>query len=196
MAGHYCSKHQTVFFKKGKMKNYAHPIEGTDPVEWCNEPEGGGDPEPEATIQPTPSDMSKGDWAEKDRITRASIESQKRADIIANLWIAGKIKDDDLLVKQMRSWLAFSPEAIDQDIKTRLAPDEKKEAKEQESTNDFDLPDFEDNDAGKSNLVNFATKHGWKWDDIRTALSINNPTEIKDVPAAVAILFPDKVKGE
>lgn len=35
--GHYCELHKTVFFKKGRMKNWAHPIDGTDPVEWCNE---------------------------------------------------------------------------------------------------------------------------------------------------------------
>ena len=35
--GHYCKEHDTQFFKKGKMKGYAHKIEGTD--QWCNEPE-------------------------------------------------------------------------------------------------------------------------------------------------------------
>ncbi len=35
--GHWCTEHKTVFFMKGKMKSYAHPIEGTDPVEWCHE---------------------------------------------------------------------------------------------------------------------------------------------------------------
>ena len=33
---HYCPVHNVNFFKKGRMKGYAHPIEGTD--EWCNEP--------------------------------------------------------------------------------------------------------------------------------------------------------------
>uniref|UniRef100_A0A6H1ZGC2 Uncharacterized protein n=1 Tax=viral metagenome TaxID=1070528 RepID=A0A6H1ZGC2_9ZZZZ len=32
---HYCKIHNVNFFKKGKMKNYAHPIEGTD--SWCSE---------------------------------------------------------------------------------------------------------------------------------------------------------------
>jgi hypothetical protein len=32
---HYCPIHNVNFFKKGRMKGYAHPIEGTD--EWCNE---------------------------------------------------------------------------------------------------------------------------------------------------------------
>lgn len=35
---HWCAPHGTNWFKRGKMRNYAHPIEGTDPVEWCNEP--------------------------------------------------------------------------------------------------------------------------------------------------------------
>jgi len=35
-AGHWCSEHEQVWFKKGKMQNYAHPIGETG--EWCNEP--------------------------------------------------------------------------------------------------------------------------------------------------------------
>ena len=33
---HWCSKHETNWFKKGKMRNFAHIIEGSS--EWCNEP--------------------------------------------------------------------------------------------------------------------------------------------------------------
>lgn len=35
---HWCEEHQTKWFKRGKMKSYAHPIDGTDPVAWCHEP--------------------------------------------------------------------------------------------------------------------------------------------------------------
>ncbi|HUV46275.1 MAG TPA: ERF family protein [Dehalococcoidia bacterium] len=39
--GHWCSIHKTPFFKKGRMKAYAHPIKEADLVtdsgEWCNE---------------------------------------------------------------------------------------------------------------------------------------------------------------
>lgn len=38
--GHWCSIHKTPFFKKGKMKDYAHPIKDeneNDTGEWCNE---------------------------------------------------------------------------------------------------------------------------------------------------------------
>lgn len=41
---HWCSIHQTQFFKKGKMKGYAHSIKdaaGNDTGEWCNESEEG-----------------------------------------------------------------------------------------------------------------------------------------------------------
>lgn len=37
---HWCKDHDTAFFKKGKMKSYAHPIkdaEGNDTGEWCYE---------------------------------------------------------------------------------------------------------------------------------------------------------------
>lgn len=35
---HWCKLHDTAFFKKGKMTSFAHPIEGTEPKEWCHEP--------------------------------------------------------------------------------------------------------------------------------------------------------------
>ncbi len=38
MAEYYCKEHDTVFFKKGKMKGYAHPV--GDMGAWCNMPEG------------------------------------------------------------------------------------------------------------------------------------------------------------
>ena len=36
---HYCTLHKTVFFMKGKMKGYAHPVkdEEGNTIEWCNE---------------------------------------------------------------------------------------------------------------------------------------------------------------
>ena len=38
--GHWCAIHETPFFKRGKMKTYAHPIKddfGEETGEWCNE---------------------------------------------------------------------------------------------------------------------------------------------------------------
>ena len=41
LAGHWCAEHQTVFFKKGGMRNFAHPLKdeaGNATGKWCNEP--------------------------------------------------------------------------------------------------------------------------------------------------------------
>ena len=35
---HYCPIHSVSFFKKGRMTGFSHPIEGTEPQQWCNEP--------------------------------------------------------------------------------------------------------------------------------------------------------------
>lgn len=35
-AGHWCKKHNTAFFKRGKMKAFAHPVAGSE-GEWCSE---------------------------------------------------------------------------------------------------------------------------------------------------------------
>jgi len=48
--GHYCTLHKTVFFKRGKMKGYAHPIGDTG--EWCNEEGEVVEQTPEAKTQP------------------------------------------------------------------------------------------------------------------------------------------------
>ena len=41
MTDHWCSEHKTVWFKKGKMRGFAHPLvdENAQTVGWCNEPE-------------------------------------------------------------------------------------------------------------------------------------------------------------
>ena len=70
MSGHYCTEHETVFFKKGRMKGYAHPVEGTEPTEWCNESEEGGDPIPEEvaeTPKQPPREPPKGTGSEINR---------------------------------------------------------------------------------------------------------------------------------
>lgn len=57
MEGHYCTEHETVFFKKGKMRGYAHPIGDTG--EWCNEPEEGGAEIPASHIGAQEEDPTK-----------------------------------------------------------------------------------------------------------------------------------------
>ena len=39
MGDHFCNEHGKVFFQRGKMKGFAHPLEDADgeTVGWCNE---------------------------------------------------------------------------------------------------------------------------------------------------------------
>jgi len=90
---HYCSIHKTPFFKKGKMKNYAHPIkdaDGNDTGEWCNEPEESEKQEKPFTYSPEKS---------------ASIETQVAVKAVTDLWIADKLPTDCQEVTLLRSWL-------------------------------------------------------------------------------------------
>jgi len=80
-----------------------------------------------------------------------------------------------------------------QEIKTRLGPAEEKALSP--SKGDDDLPEFKDGVA----LASYAVKHGWKLADMKMALAeagipFENPKEITDIPKALAILFPDKIK--
>ncbi len=71
MSNHYCKEHEAVFFKKGKMRGYAHPIKDEDgDGEWHNEPEEGGDPMPEDT--PMETGQYKADPAKTQSIERQS----------------------------------------------------------------------------------------------------------------------------
>ncbi len=87
---HWCSTHEVVFFKKGKMKGYAHPIEGTDPVEWCNEPEGEED-EPKPPVPKT----QKEDTGRGSPTERLSIEAQVAFKGIVSLMGCGVINRDE-----------------------------------------------------------------------------------------------------
>lgn len=80
--------------------------------------------------------------------TRVSIESQKRADIISQLWIAEKLKEDNPLIGKLLSWLhklegnQTSPltkviKQPEQDIDELWLEDKSPEAKPVKETKDF-----------------------------------------------------------
>ena len=70
MSEYFCQEHGVVFFKKGRMKGYAHPIDNTD--QWCNMPEG-QDPMTEAEQEKVkPQETS----FKADPIKTSSIERQ------------------------------------------------------------------------------------------------------------------------
>jgi len=93
MAEHWCKEHQTVWFKKGKMKGYAHPIkdaEGEDTDKWCNEPK------EEAEEKPAPK---------RDSSTNASIEAQVAVKAVVELIVASKIDAQSPEVQATRNWI-------------------------------------------------------------------------------------------
>ncbi len=100
MAEHWCDTHRTKFFKTAKMQGYAHPIKDAEEktISWCNE-----DAKEVAKLEPQSKpvvplqlgeelpetiEMTKQDWATKDRNTRKSIERQKSLDCAVNWCIA------------------------------------------------------------------------------------------------------------
>ena len=96
---HWCELHQTNFFKKGKMKAYAHSIEGTDPVEWCHE---------HKDTKPTEPEKSEPVYKE---ITE--LESQ-RDDLYQ--YVAGK--KGWTSTKTVRSWLVNACKIPEEKIDT------------------------------------------------------------------------------
>lgn len=111
MAENFCSEHQSVWFKKGKMRGFAHPIKdesGNDTGQWCNRPESETPPElpppVEVKTQPVPDNvyqkddkMSKEEWAEKSKIERESIQKQVALKCACELGAAGVITPDKTL---------------------------------------------------------------------------------------------------
>jgi len=87
---HFCQEHGVPFFKKGKMKGYAHPIEGTD--QWCNEET--HEPQPEAT-ESSPVEEVKGITLKMlaEKATEKGYDPTEVKAIMASLFHAGSAKE-------------------------------------------------------------------------------------------------------
>ncbi len=79
MVAHWCKEHKTVFFKKGSMKGFAHPIlddDGTPTGQWCNEPKAEESTEPQQEARPNREAQIQHDirenmeWKEKNEERR------------------------------------------------------------------------------------------------------------------------------
>jgi len=107
---HYCDEHECTykkFEKEGKVW-YAHK----NGDYWCNEAKKKGNPESDFDKSTTSkakaisdNEMTKGDWAEKDRVKQLSIESQQAAEYTTELWIAGKLQDGEPEIVGLRDWI-------------------------------------------------------------------------------------------
>jgi len=98
---HWCKEHNTAFFMSGKMKAYAHPIEGSD--QWCHEHK--DKPAAVDTVQASkdaqelfPEDGQKAKEAAK---TSERPSDSKTEDLLQ--WVADRMKWKT--TKTARSWL-------------------------------------------------------------------------------------------
>lgn len=96
MAGHYCVLHEQPYFKKGKMKGYAHPIgdEEGETIGWCNE---------EEVLEKSPSAKSTKEPARQSS-TNESIESQVAFKGFIELIVAGVLLDNSKEYQTTLNW--------------------------------------------------------------------------------------------
>jgi len=105
-SAHYCQTHNVNFFKKGKMRGYAHPIEGTN--DWCNEEDAGASPEqshhePE---EPAPKELKRDPEAllNTEQLSRALFKDFGLS--IREQWKELNIKDwNDLTIQPQAAYL-------------------------------------------------------------------------------------------
>ena len=81
---HFCATHNTVWFKKGNMRGYAHPIKdgAGNTIGWCNEPA------QQATASPAP--VAPAPPPEPDK-RQSSIEAQNALTNLTNLMAANML---------------------------------------------------------------------------------------------------------
>jgi len=86
-----------VFFKTPKMRGYAHPIEGTEPTQWCNEEKEEAPEKP--VVKPTETYNKDYNVNKKYEVdpTRKSIESQVALKCATELAVAGKIGNSEII---------------------------------------------------------------------------------------------------
>ncbi len=132
----------------------------------------------------TNGDMTKDDWEKKQKIERASYEAQTAFKGAIELAIADKI----ISLPFMDAAIAWGLKKLTtvelKEQLDRMPAVAQKPAPVPETNGE--IPDFKDG----VELVNYALKHGYNMSQIKENLSINKPTEIKDVAAANAILYP------
>ncbi len=132
--------------------------------------------------------------AQLQAIERASIEAQTAYNGAIKLLTDSKILQSTLpagaplLIEAALQWgilkLSPGPTIV---VKYKEADGLISKVEPESTTTERILPLFKDG----VELVNYAMKNGYALAKIKEVLSINKPTEIKDVPAAIAILYPD-----
>jgi len=127
--GHFCKEHNAVFFKKGKMKNFAHPIGDTG--EWCNEGvvvEGTATvnavPDPDSHEPPTPAPV-KAEAKEKPAAVIDMVQLKKDLDTLGWTevikWLRAKFNVTGAKVSEIVAMLTPEEQReFEKEVKERL----------------------------------------------------------------------------
>ena len=112
----FCTEHNTVFFMKGRMKGYAHPIKdtnGNDTGQWCNmskEQEVMVEQAPHLETPPVPPVVKSGEpKGNTPKTTDQRIAEQVAIKEIGECLRSGRFteadKDEALLIECYKNWL-------------------------------------------------------------------------------------------
>lgn len=108
---HWCSIHNTEFFMRGKMKSYAHPVEGQK--EWCYEYKDAPVSAPDASIS-SPADPTSTTPPDKLEEGQNEMPWEKFYEIAANLGFKGASAVARALgVKDIGQWTETKEIALD-----------------------------------------------------------------------------------
>ena len=99
---HWCELHKTKFFKRGKLETRAHPIDGTDPVEWCYEKKSKAqaepEPSPEAVVElpaKTPPEETSGKLDFDPEVLKEQLAEVKWKDTTVKSYCRSVFRVDD-----------------------------------------------------------------------------------------------------
>ena len=184
MAEHWCKEHKQAFFKKGKMKGYAHPIlevDGEPTGEWCNEPDTGEGKSKE------PKQQFRGRDEDKTDIRTFIME-------IGADWRGGMRSEKDLFVKAREILLQTIGhleigEAINK-TETTDKTNEKVLSDEAGPDVEEDRQELSDRESRIENIKELATKKWKKWNDNTLASFIR--ANIPNVPHATLEQLDDE----
>ncbi len=108
-------------------------------------------------------------------------EKEARA-TIKELWLAHELMVEDVEVKGLRQWLQKKLPAP-----LSLVAEAQKLGAEVIKSPESKLPEFKTG----VELFKYAMKHGFSLEKLGKALGTSNPNDIKDIAAAVKVLFPE-----
>ncbi len=190
MTEHFCTEHNTPWFKVGKMKSYAHPVKDANDnqlfneegkARWCSEPVVKPATAPQASVvSATPTSTPK---TTNDRVD--SIESQTAFKGVVELICAGKLELTHHIAQGALLWAKVRLPAVDNAVSPTIT-------KETQELFDTKIPQKEF--ANGVDLANYYTHKKGTLKRFRELVGVENVNDIADMKKAIAATV--KLDGE